>query len=214
MANTSNYGHDVVKDASSLDVHGSQTESYFEERQANIADITDNSGGTASDTIAAISGPKSTVTFGPIPLDNGTGVVANYTPSFDGAITKLDAIVTTVTTDCNATLTVNAEIGGTNVSGGVVTVDDTGGAAGDAATPIGNELKGTAITGDNTFSADDEIEIEFDETTDFSDGEIIVVMEVEDYDARDLVRNAVASLADHVNDLITAVEAAGIANRS
>lgn len=95
-------------------------------------------------------------------------ILTDWTPGFAGEIVSLAVQVTTATTDVDADATVNAEIGSTNVTGGVVTFTDTAGVA--AATPAGKVIAGSAVTAGYTFSATDTISLELAVTNAFSDG--------------------------------------------
>lgn len=77
-----------------------------------------------------------------------------YTFPFKGRILKLYTITNTVLVGSGGTGLINAEIGGTNVTGGVVTL-----ATATQAT-LGTRSDGTAITAENEFDADEAIDIE------------------------------------------------------
>jgi hypothetical protein len=107
----------------------------------------------------------------PVKLANVTtgDVVTSYTPGFAGTILKISAVVITVTTDVDADLTFNLEIGSTNLTGGVVTLDD-------SITTLGEVIDGTSITGGNVFTNTDTISIEANVTNAFSDGEVVLLI--------------------------------------
>lgn len=102
-------------------------------------------------------------------------LVTGYVPGFAGSILSIAVMVTTATTDADADATINAEIGSTNVTGGVVTLADTAG-GGAAATPEGKVISGTAITAANAFDDNDAISIEYVVTSAFSDGAGLIVL--------------------------------------
>lgn len=107
----------------------------------------------------------------PVKLANVTtgDVVTTYTPGFAGTIEKISAVVTSVTTDVDADLTFNIEIGEVDVTGGVVTLADT-------ITTLGEVIDGTDITDTNTFGSTDSISIEATVTNAFSDGEVCLLI--------------------------------------
>lgn len=77
-----------------------------------------------------------------------TGLIAPY----HGRIVDIYGIVFEPITDADATATINAEIGGTNVTGGVITWA--------TADVLGDKKAGTAITAANTFHQGDAIDLE------------------------------------------------------
>lgn len=89
-------------------------------------------------------------------------------PGFDGRIRKIHSVINGAIATADATLT--AKIGGTAVSGGAITVTQSGSAAGDVdtATP----------TGANEFTQSDSIEIETDGSS-TNTVEVVVTLEVE-----------------------------------
>lgn len=94
-----------------------------------------------------------------------------------GRIVSILAITDTVTADSDADGTITAEINGSAVTGGVVTVADTG-----SATPVDtlNQIfQGTAITASNTFNPEDTINIAWATTNAFSDGAVRVLLVLE-----------------------------------
>lgn len=162
--------------------------------------LTDNSTGTASDTIAAGTG-VATITIPLTSLATGLSTLAidlltQYTPGYAFKLLAFDWVTTIVGAGAGASQTFNLEIGATNVTGGSlnVTLASTAG--------IGTITSGTAITGLNTGSASDTISIEMAAGgTVFSAGSGYFVIKIQNMDTA----NAVASLADHINDLIAAL---------
>lgn len=162
--------------------------------------LTDNSTGTASDTIAAGVG-VSTITIPLTSLATGLSTLAidlltQYTPGYAFKLLTFDFVTTIAGTGAGASQTFNLEIGATNVTGGVlnVTLASTAG--------IGTVTSGSAITALNTGSAADTISIEMAAGgTVFTAGSGYFVLKVQNMDTA----SAVASLADHINDLIASL---------
>lgn len=92
-------------------------------------------------------------------------VLTTLTPGFNGTITKLEFAVTDPVTTGSKATSLNAEIGTTNVTGGVVALTSAN------CTPLGAVVSGSAITAANTFSSTDTISIEASSTTAFAEGE-------------------------------------------
>jgi len=160
--------------------------------------ITDNSTGTASDTVAAGVG-VTTLMFhiNLVALTTAAAdLMTNYTPGYAFKILAVDFTVTTPGTGAGANQSLNLEIGSTNVTGGVVNVT-----LANTAT-LGALVAGTAVTAANTGTAADTLSIEVAAGgTIFTAGQGILLIKIQNMDSA----NAVASLADHINDLITAL---------
>lgn len=105
--------------------------------------------------------------------DNGN--VAKFVPGFAGRLVSMEATVTTITSDSSGKQAIlNPDIAGTNVTGGVLTID-TDVVAADPDT-LGKRIAATAITALNTFGATDEITIEAANTTPFTVGAACVTV--------------------------------------
>lgn len=162
--------------------------------------FTDNSTGTASDTIAAGVG-VSTITFPLSSLATGlsTGaldLMTTYTPGYAFKILAFDFVTTIVGAGAGGSQIFNLEIGSTNVTGGVVTVDLA------STNTIGEISTGTAVTAANVGIASDTISIEMAAGgTAFTSGAGYFVMRLQNMDQAD----AIASLSEHVNELILAL---------
>ena len=160
--------------------------------------LTDNSTGTASNTIAAGAGVETLMFQVHLPsLGVGASeLMTNYTLGYAFKILAVDAVVETVGAGAGATMTINLEIGAVNLTGGVVnpTLANTATA--------GAVVAGTAVTANNVGTAADTLSIEVaGGGTVFSAGVIVLMIRVQNMDTA----NAIASLADHVNDLITSL---------
>lgn len=155
--------------------------------------FTDNTGGTASATLAAGVGIQ-TVAFyiNATSIANGD-LLTNYVPGYAFRLVKFDArCATAVTTGAKAS-DLNLEIGTTNVTGGVISLAGT--------YAIGAAQAGTTITANNTGTATDSISIEAANTTAFSEGAFWLLLSIQNVDTR----NAFASIADSINDILTAL---------
>lgn len=155
--------------------------------------LTDNSTGAASNTIAAGVGIQTLAFYvEATALANGD-VLTDYVPGYAFKILKFDArCAVPVTTGAKAA-TLNLEIGSTNLTGGVIALAGT--------YAQGAAQAGSAVTGNNTGASTDSISIEASSVTTFIEGAFWLLIEIQNMDSA----NAVASLADHVNDLITAL---------
>ncbi len=125
-----------------------------------------------------------------------TEVLTNYTPGYKFKILAVDFVVTTPGVGAGATQTLNVEIGSTNLTGGVINPTEANTAT------RGALVAGTAVTANNTGTAASTISIENAAGgTVFSAGLGIILIRIQNMDTAD----AVAALADHINDLITSL---------
>ncbi len=116
--------------------------------------------------ISAGSRQSSVVTI-PIKLPkvaNGD-IVTGIVPGFPGRIQKVFFVVTDPVTTADKLATLNLEIGTTNLTGGVISLTSAN------CTPLGAKVEGTAITGNNVFTATDSISVEASAVTAFAEGE-------------------------------------------
>lgn len=166
-----------------------------------ISAFTDNTTGTASDTLAAGVGRYNLI----IPLTSlATGLstlaidlLTNITIGHAFKILSFDWVTTIVGAGASASQTFNLEIGTTNITGGVLnpTLAST--------STIGAITSGSAITANNTGSASDTLSIEMASGgTVFSSGSGYFVIRIQNMDEA----NAVASLSDKVNDILAALQ--------
>lgn len=97
-------------------------------------------------------------------------VVSNFVPGFAGAIKKVAFVVTDPVTTAGKSISLNLEIGTTDVSGGVVSLTsaNTG--------TLGAVINGTAITGNNVFGPTDSISVEATVTQAFAEGEGVLLI--------------------------------------
>jgi len=158
--------------------------------------LTDNSGGTASNTIAA--GVAIQKFFFSHTFIGGTAAaepVTNWTPGYAFEIVQFECVTSVLLAGAGGSRVFNIEIGATNLTGGVLT-------AVIANAAVGTLTAATAITGNNVGTASDNISIELAAGgTEFTAGSITLILTVRNLD----LENAIASLSDHVNDLITSL---------
>jgi hypothetical protein len=88
----------------------------------------------------------------------------DWTPDFDGEIVSIDFAVTEAVTTAGAAADLNAEINGTNVTGGVVGLTSAN------ATPVGKVIAGSAVTANNVFAAGQTVSFEAANVTAFTEG--------------------------------------------
>jgi len=140
-------------------VVGIALESGTADQIKTVALATRTSSGSNTKSVLSFSVPLAAIT--------ATGdVITGYVPGFAGTISKFSSAVTTPTTDTNADISFNLEIGTTNVTGGVLQLTHTD------VTPLGNVVNATAITAANAFTASDAISIEATVTQAFTDGQV------------------------------------------
>ncbi len=164
-----------------------------------ITALTDSTGGTPSDTLAAGVG-ITTLSF-PIQLAAMTtaaaDLVTNYVPGYAFKILAISYTTTTIGAGASASQVLNMEIGTTNLTGGVLTLLL-------ADTDTLGELKAaTTITAANVGTATDSISVEVAAGgTVFTAGAGIILIKIQNLDDA----NAIASLSDHFNDLLAQLD--------
>ena len=172
-----------------LGFHG--TAPTAQRTDASQVAVTDNSTGTVSDTVAAGVGVM-TVSI-PVNLASITGtqdILTTYTPGYKFKILALDFAVNVPVTTGSKLASINAEIGTTNLTGGVIALTSAN------CTPMGAVVAGSAITAANTGSAADTISFEAASVTAFSEGSGEILMKIQNMDTAD----AIASLSDKSNE--------------
>lgn len=155
--------------------------------------ITDNSTGTQSNTIAAGAGVQTLAFYIEAATIANGDLLTDYVPGFKFKILKFDARCSKPVTTGAKAATLNLEINSTNITGGVISLAGT--------YVLGAAQAGTAVTALNTGSATDAFSIEASAVTPFTEGAFWLIIELQNMDTAD----AAASLAKHVNDLITAL---------
>lgn len=144
----------------------------------NVDTLTDSTGGTADDTVAADAGKVILGFHIQLPLVVAGDVVTDYIPGFAGTIDKVTWIQgTPVTTGSkNADLVVDVEA--TEISGGIVDLDLD-------AIAIGVVVEGTAVTGGNAFTAAEKISIRGETVTTFTEGDGTLYLVITPTDVND-----------------------------
>lgn len=165
-----------------------------------VGALTDNTGGVASDTIAAGVGITTlTVPLSSLATGLSTGaldLLTNYVPGFAFKLLSFDWVTTIVGAGGGASQTFNLEIGSTNVTGGTLnpTLASTN--------TIGAITAGSAITANNTGTASDTLSIEMaGGGTVFSSGSGYFVIKLQNLDTV----NSVASLSAKINAIRAAL---------
>lgn len=155
--------------------------------------LTDNTGATVSNTIAAGVGITTLAFYIEATAIADGDLLTNYVPGYAFKILKFDArCAVPVTTGAKAS-TLNLEIVSTDLTGGVIQLS--------GAYAQGASQGGSAVTGNNTGAATDSFSIEAASTTTFIEGEFWLLIEIQNLDTA----NAVASLAGKTNEIITAL---------
>lgn len=158
--------------------------------------LTDNTTGVASNTLAAGVG-RFTLSI-PIVLASVAGagdILTNYLLGFAFKILTVDCRVVTPATTVSRSFAINLEIGTTNLTGGVVSLTTAN------CTTLGAAIAGTAVTAANTGTAADTLSVEAASVTAFAEGEVVLLVCVQNMDTA----GAVASLAAKTNALTTAI---------
>lgn len=162
--------------------------------------ITDSSGGTNSNTIAAGVG----LTIMPIYLQLAQladgEVISTFTPGFRGKITKVEFYVEVAVTTASKLSSLNLEIETTNLTGGVIALTSAN------CTPKGIAVGGSAVTAANIFTAVQQVSVEASSTTTFIEGTGWLFIYVQNMDTAD----AFALMADKWNELRTALTNKGL----
>lgn len=97
----------------------------------------------------------------------GVADLDTFTPGFAGSVASCRAIVATAVTTAAKAVSLNLEIGTTNLTGGVVALTSAN------CTPVGAVVNGSAVTADNVFTATDVLTLEPASITAFAEGAVI-----------------------------------------
>lgn len=181
---------------------------------ATAVAITDNTTGATTATFAAGVGVFTIPIHITLAQIAGAGdVLTNYTPGYKFKLLSVSAAVDKVVTTGAKAASLNLEIGAVDVTGGVVALTSAN------CTPLGALVAGSAITAANTGSSSDTISIEAASVTAFVEGEVILLIKIQNMDIADaiagLVTYANAMIADDldnrqsVNAIIDDLQAAG-----
>lgn len=156
--------------------------------------LTDNSTGTASNTIAVGTGKFTHSIFFRAAAITGNVLLYTYTPGFAFKIVRISSSVVDAITTAARAATLTTAIAATPTTGGVVTLA--------GAYALGAEqASSAAITAANTGTSAQAITVTASAVTAFAEGGFMLHMEIQNTDSA----NAIASLADHTNDLITSL---------
>ncbi len=167
----------AVGDRLTSNASGAFVKAYGADAVAGIA----QEAGVSGNIITAMIMPMVSKNMGnntmeiPITLANITAagdVVTTMVPGFAGRILKVFFVVTTKVTTASKAVTLNLEIGTTDLTGGVVSLTSAN------CGTLGAVVAGSAITGNNVFSETDSISVEAASVTAFTEGEgmLVIVM--------------------------------------
>ena len=101
-------------------------------------------------------------------------ILTNYTPGYAGRIVKIDAVCFKKVTTGAKGMTINAEIGTVDVTGGVLALTSSNLAA------VGSVVAGSIVTGTNVFTKTDSISLEATSVTQFSEGWVMIKIQTEE----------------------------------
>lgn len=108
-------------------------------------------------------------------------VVSNYPVGFKGRVLSLNFAVQTVVTTAAKAASLNAEIGVTNITGGVVALTSAN------CTPAGALVAGSAVTALNAFAKTDVLSIEAASVTAFAEGSGVLLVSLVNDDTLDAI---------------------------
>ncbi len=157
--------------------------------------LTDNSTGTQSDTIAAGVGVFTLPFFVNLADLANHDLVTTLTLGYKFKILGVSFVVEKPATTGSKLATITPYINGAAVTGGVLALTSGN------CTPQGVVVAGSAVTAANTGDASATLSLTASSVTAFIEGSGWIVLKIQNTDSAD----AVASLAKHVNDLITAL---------
>jgi hypothetical protein len=162
---------------------------------AAISAFTDNSGGTASSTIAAGVGIQTIPIFVNLAQITATSIFS-YTPGFAFKVLAIQFSVEIAVTNAAKGATLTPTVNGSGVTGGALVLTSAN------CTPKGTTVSGSAISGGNTGTNAQTLGITASSVTTFLEGTGWVLLRIQNMDTA----NAVASLADKTNDLMAALQ--------
>lgn len=177
--------------------------------RTTTAPVTDSTGGAAQAAAAAGVG-VSTIAL-PINLASIVGagdVLTAFTPGYKFKILATTFAVTVPATTADKLVTLNLEIGTTNVTGGEVALTSAN------CTPLGALVAGAAITAANTGAANATISVEAASVTAFSEGAGVLYIRIQNMDTADAFAGILANNITQsglVNALIDDIQAIGLA---
>lgn len=158
--------------------------------------ITDNSSGAASSTLAAGVGISTLAFYVTLAnIANNTDLIGQFTPGYAFKLLSIVFAVEKPVTTGSKLATLTPKIGGSAVTGGVLSLTSA------ALTPNGTVLAASNITGGNTGTASQTLEIAATAVTAFSEGTGWIIIKIQNTDVRD----AFATLASKINSILSAV---------
>jgi hypothetical protein len=158
--------------------------------------ITDNSTGSATDTIAAGVGVLTVPLYVNLADLANADLITAYTPGYKFKILGVNFVVGKAVTTAAKLATLTPKISGVALTGGALALTSAN------CTPQGIVINSTApVTALNEGSDSATISITGSAVTTFIEGAGWIMIQIQNMDTAD----AVASLSDHVNDLITSL---------
>ena len=156
--------------------------------------ITDNTTGTASNSLDDGTGQFTHSIYFRAAAITGNVLVYTYTPSYRFKIVRISASVVDAITTGGSAATLTTAIAGTPTTGGIVIMSGT--------YALGAEqASSAAITALNVGTSAEAVTVTASAVTPFVEGGFMLHMQIQNMDSADTA----ASLADHINDLITAL---------
>lgn len=160
---------------------------------AAVAALTDNTVGTASDTIAAGVGITDWMFYVSLPDVTNADLIGAFTPGYAFKVLKLDFLHEKAVTTGGKAATLTPKINGSAITGGVLALSGTYAA--------GAVTAASAVTPANEGTNAQTFSITASGVTTFTEGNGIIRVRVQNTDSV----NAIASLADKINDIRTAL---------
>jgi len=162
---------------------------------AAISAFTDNTGGTASSTLAAGVGMETLAVFVNLAQITAT-TIFNITPGYAFKVLGINFTVEVAVTTGAKLATITPYVNGVSVTGGALALTSAN------CTPKGTTVAGSAITAGNSGTSAQTLTLVASGVTAFSEGSGWVVLKLQNVDTQ----NAIASLADKTNDLLAALQ--------
>lgn len=161
---------------------------------AGISALTDNSGATASNTIAAGVGMTDWFFYVSLPDITAADLIGAFTPGYAFKVLKTDILIEKAVTTGAKAATLTPKINGSAITGGVLTPAGTYAA--------GSVIAGSTVTAANTGTSAQTFSITASAVTPFTEGNGIIRVRVQNLDSA----NAFASLSDKLNYILAALQ--------
>lgn len=159
-----------------------------------IAAFTDNTGGSASDTLAAGVGIFDWTFYVSLPDVTNADLIGAFTPGYAFKVLKVDFLHEKAVTTGAKAATLTPKINGSAITGGVLALSGTYAA--------GAVTAGSTVTAANTGTSSQTFSITASGVTTFTEGNGTIRVRVQNMDSA----NAFASIADKVNDIRSALQ--------